>query len=77
MTLLEQIAQQRTNDVVYTSVSLTIEKIATEAAKAILQTPGFREALQSMALASVARSFRDLHKNERRARKPAQKAKRR
>jgi hypothetical protein len=60
LTLLEQIAQQRTNDVVYTAVSVTIEKIAAETARAILQEPGFREELKAIALRSLGRTFRDL-----------------
>jgi len=79
MTLLEQIAQQRTNEVIYTSVSLTIEKIATEAARDILRDPAFKSRLKAIAEQSVARAFRDLHNGQRagtKARK-TQKAKRR
>ena len=65
MTLLEEIAQKHTNDVVYATVSLTIEKIAAEAAREILSDPAFREQLKTLAGVSVARAFRDLAKNGR------------
>lgn len=63
MNLLEQIAQQRTNDVVYTAISLTIEKIATEVAREMLREPAFRDELKMLARKSMGRAFRDLHKN--------------
>lgn len=69
MTLLEQIAQQRTNHVVYTAISLTIEKIAAEVARELLREPAFKEELKTIARRSIGRAFRDLHRNGRRARK--------
>jgi hypothetical protein len=69
MTLLEQIAQQHTNEVVYTAISLTIEKIATETASDLLRDPVFREELRVLARQSAARAFRDLRKNGRKPRR--------
>lgn len=63
MTLLQEIAQQRTNDVVYTAISLTIEKIASEVAREILREPGFRNELKTAARQSIGRAFRDLRRN--------------
>lgn len=63
MTLLEQIAQQRTNDVIYTAISLTIEKIAAEVSREILREPAFKEELKALARQSIGRALRDLHKN--------------
>lgn len=63
MTLLEQIAQQRTNDVVYTAISLTIEKIAAEITRELLREPAFKQELKALARQSLGRAFRDLHKN--------------
>jgi pantoate kinase len=74
MTLLEQIAQQRTNEVVYTSVAVTIEKIASEAAREILRDPAFKAELKLAAQRSIGRAFRDLRSN---GRKPLRKTKRR
>jgi hypothetical protein len=66
MTLLEQIAQQRTNEVVYTAVSLTIEKIAAEAARELLRDPVFKADLKTIARQSIGRAFRDLRSTSRR-----------
>lgn len=65
MTLLERIAQQRTNDVVYTAISLTIEKIAAEVSREILRDGAFRQELKTIARQSLTRSFRDLRTHER------------
>lgn len=62
MNLLEEIAQQRTNDVVYTAISLTIEKIATEIARDLLREAAFKEELKALARQSISRAFRDLHR---------------
>ena len=72
MTLLEEISQRRTNDVVYSAISLTIEKIAAETARDLLREPAFRAELKALARMSLRRAFRDLHKNiHTRARKKA------
>jgi len=68
-TLLEQIAQQRTNDVVYTAISLTVEKIAAEVARDLLREPAFREELKAVARQSLGRAFRDLRRNGTRKRR--------
>ena len=68
MTLLERIAQQRTNEVVYTAISLTIEKIATEVARELLREPAFKDELKALARRSIGRTFRDLHRNGRQPR---------
>ncbi len=68
MTILEQIAQQRTNEVVYTAISLTIEKIATEVARELLREPAFKDELKALARRSIGRAFRDLHRNGRQPR---------
>jgi pantoate kinase len=60
MTLLETIARQRTNEVVYTSVSLAIEKIATDAARELLSDPAFKAELKAAARQSIGRAVRDL-----------------
>lgn len=65
MTLLEQIAQQRTNEVIYTAVSVTIEKIASEAARDLLQDPVFKEELKAAARQSLSRAVRDLRQRTR------------
>jgi pantoate kinase len=75
MTLLEEIAQQRTNEVVYTSVAVTIEKIASEAARELLRDPAFKAELKLAAQRSIGRAFRDLRRTGRRP--AARKAKRR
>ena len=62
MTLLETIAQQRTNEVVYTAISVTIEKIAAEVAHDLLRDPAFREELKTAARASMGRAVRDLRR---------------
>jgi len=64
MTLLERLAQQHTNEVVVSAISVTIEKIATEAARDILSEPGFREELKELARQSIGRAFRDLRRTE-------------
>ncbi len=69
MTLLEQIAQQRTNDVVYTAISVTIEKIAAEIARELLREPAFKEELKTAARSSIGRAFRDLRSNGHQSRK--------
>ena len=70
MTLLERIAQQRTNDVVYSAISVTIEKIASEISRELLKEPAFKEELKTLARKSITRAFRDLHANgHRRGRK--------
>lgn len=69
MTLLEQIAQQRTNDVVYSAISLTIEKIASEITRELLKEPAFKEELKALARRRLSRAFRDLHTNGRGAKK--------
>jgi pantoate kinase len=66
MTLLEQLAQERTHAVISTAVSVAIEKMAEEAAREILQDPSFRAELKAAARQSFGRAIRDL----RRARKP-------
>jgi pantoate kinase len=65
MTLLEEIAQQRTNDVVYSAISLTIEKLASEITRELLKEPAFKEELKALARRSLSRAFRDLHTNGR------------
>lgn len=60
--LLQQIAQRRTDDVVYSAIGLTIEKIAAEAAAELLKDAAFREELRALARQSVARAFRSLHR---------------
>jgi pantoate kinase len=62
MTLLEQLAQHRTNAVISTSVSLAIEKMAEEAAKEMLQDPAFRAELKRLAQQSFGRAIRDLQR---------------
>ena len=62
MTLLAQLAQQRTNAVISTAVSLAIEKMAEETARDILRDPVFREELRALARQSVSRAMRDLHR---------------
>lgn len=62
MTLLEQLAQHRTNAVIDTAVSLAIEKIAAETARDLLQDPAFREELRTLARQSVSRTMRDLRR---------------
>lgn len=69
MTLLEEIAQSRTNEVVYLAISLTIEKIATEVTRELLREPAFKEELKAMARQSLGRAFRDLHQNGKRPRR--------
>jgi len=71
MTLLEQIAQQRTNEVVYSALSLTIEQIATEISRELLKEPAFKDELKALARQSIGRAFRDLHKNGARTRRRA------
>jgi len=71
VTLLEQIAQQRTNEVVYTSISVTIEKIAADAARDILRDPIFKATLKAAAMMSVKRATRDLLRSSARRRKRA------
>jgi hypothetical protein len=68
MTILERLAQQRTNDVVYSAISLTIEKIAAEAAREMLNDPAFKAELKLLARQSIARVTRELHRNGRRRR---------
>jgi hypothetical protein len=65
MTILEQLAQQRTNAVLSTAVSVAIEKIAEEASREILSDPVFRAELKALAKVSVARTMRDLKRNGR------------
>jgi pantoate kinase len=69
MTLLEQIAQHRTNDVVYSAVSITIEKIAAEVSRELLREPAFRDELKAAARLAIGRSFRDLRMNGRKRKK--------
>jgi hypothetical protein len=76
MTLLERIAQHRTNEVVYTAISLTIEKIASEVSREILREPAFKAELKAVARQSLGRAFRDLRTNGRRASKQARKRRR-
>jgi len=71
MTLLEQIAQQHTNAVIYSSISVTIEKIATEAAQDILRDPDFRAELKQLARQAARRAVRDLQKVPRPRRRKA------
>ena len=70
MTLLEQIAQQRTNDVVYNALSVTIERVAAELSRELLDDPGVRAELKAAVVQSFGRTVRDLRKNgQRRVRK--------
>jgi len=62
MTLLEQLAQQRTNAVISTAVSVAIEKVAEEAAREILSDPAFRAELKTLARQSMGRAMRDLRR---------------
>lgn len=71
MTLLEQLAQNRTNAVMSTAVSLAIEKMAEETARDILRDPAFREELRDLALKSVGRAMHELRRPRRKARKGA------
>lgn len=68
MTLLEQIVQQRTHET--PAVSATVEKIAAEAAHAILQDPAFRAELKAVA-ASFGRAMRDVRRQARPGRRKA------
>lgn len=71
MTLLEQIVQQRTNETLVTAVSATVEKIAAEAAREILQDPVFRAELKAVATASFGRAMRDVRRQARPRRRKA------
>lgn len=77
MTLLERIAQQHTNDVVYSAISVTIEKIASEISREILRDPAFKAELKALARQSITRAFRDLHRNGTRRRAPHRRPQRR
>jgi hypothetical protein len=73
VTLLEEIAQQRTNQTLVTVLNATIEKIATDAARELLRDPVFRATLKAAATGSIRRGVRDLLRNGRgtkRKRKP-------
>ena len=62
MTFLEELARRRAHDVLSTAVSITIEKIAAEAASAILADPAFREELRALAREQVGRAKRNLQR---------------
>jgi hypothetical protein len=63
MTLLEEVAQQRTNQTLVTVLNATIEKIATDAARELLRDPVFRATLKAAATGSIRRGVRDLLRN--------------
>lgn len=62
MTILEQLAHQRTQAVISTAVSVAIEKMAEEAAREILQDPTFRAELKAAARQSFGRAIRELRR---------------
>jgi hypothetical protein len=65
VTLLEQIAQERTNQTLYTALGATIEATAREISRELLQDPGFREELKTAARQSFRRAVRDLRRKGR------------
>lgn len=71
MTLLEQLAQERTNETLFTSLSATIEATARMIAQEILADPAFRVELKTFTQHSISRAMRDLHAPAKRTRKKA------
>lgn len=61
MILLEQLAQERTNETLFTTLSATIEATARMIAQEILADPAFRAQLKAFTQRSVERAMRDLH----------------
>ena len=60
MTLLEELAQTRTNQTLITSLEATIEATARELAKEILADPAFRAELKAFTQRSAGRAMHDL-----------------
>jgi hypothetical protein len=77
MTQLERLAQERTHDVVSTTISLTIEKIASEIARELLQDPGFKQELRGLARRSFGRTVKQLRRSPRGTRSAIRERKRR
>ena len=69
MTLLQTITRARTNDIIYSSIAIAVEKIAADIAREILADPEFRAQLKALTQTSTLTAVESLKASKPRRRK--------